>query len=287
MDIQGFLDQYEGIPSGKKLRRYISAGQCPWCNSGKAYRSIASHTSRAHGITGYELREMAGLNRSSKICDPEYSVSRSEQQKETAKRNLGFLNYDRSKIASFRKRGLRSEGQEHWSDIARTPERRKVFTAAMAKVDRRAVAARMSPEVKSARSKEASAAFWRGKTKEQRQKHMAPALATPRTPESEKARIEHMQKTFKDRYWNDPEWRRQWHTKIAKAQQKRAKIPVSERPTIKNRYLQGESLSQLAEDYKVSKALIYLIISSQGEYLRRYGKREGTLVEINSPDGHL
>ncbi len=61
-----------------KLRQFIYAGQCPWCNDNRDYIVLARHTYSAHGISAYELREMAGLNRGSSICDPDHSAKMAE-----------------------------------------------------------------------------------------------------------------------------------------------------------------------------------------------------------------
>lgn len=63
------------------LNEYIEACQCPWCNDGRKWRSLAAHCSHFHSISAAELREMAGLNRGTSICDPELHVMRREQMK--------------------------------------------------------------------------------------------------------------------------------------------------------------------------------------------------------------
>lgn len=122
--------------SMEHLRRFIFAGQCPWCKDGKAHRSIASHISQAHEITGYQLREMAGLNRYTSICDPEYSQSRRESVKrrppEVLKAQLACGH--KPEVIAARDAKWRPEGREKQLKDRRRPERIAIFTHAMKKV---------------------------------------------------------------------------------------------------------------------------------------------------------
>ncbi len=70
-------------PFQERLRACIAAGRCPWCDRGP-YKVLATHTLRAHAISGAELREMAGFIKTATICDPQlsqkYSAARRGQR---------------------------------------------------------------------------------------------------------------------------------------------------------------------------------------------------------------
>lgn len=59
-------------PSQESVRRYIESGLCPFC-AASGYANLAGHTSRTHGVSGAELREMAGMFKHERICSPELS----------------------------------------------------------------------------------------------------------------------------------------------------------------------------------------------------------------------
>lgn len=67
-------------PSCEELRRCINEQVCWWCGR-DGWKSLAGHTFHAHGITAYELREMAGLFRQAMICSPEYSADCAERER--------------------------------------------------------------------------------------------------------------------------------------------------------------------------------------------------------------
>lgn len=49
-------------PSAAAMRRAIEADLCPFCSAGP-YKSLGSHTAKAHGISAAELRAMSRLDR--------------------------------------------------------------------------------------------------------------------------------------------------------------------------------------------------------------------------------
>lgn len=61
-------------PSAIAMRRFIEAQQCPWCATGP-WKVLAGHTNKSHGVSGSELREMAGLIKASPICSAEISAN--------------------------------------------------------------------------------------------------------------------------------------------------------------------------------------------------------------------
>jgi hypothetical protein len=60
-------------PPAGILREYIDAQVCWWCEKGP-WKSLGTHTATAHGITAREVRELAGLFRTSKICSSDYTA---------------------------------------------------------------------------------------------------------------------------------------------------------------------------------------------------------------------
>lgn len=251
----------EGLPSGKKLRRYISAGQCPWCKSGMTFKILALHTYLIHGISGYKLRELAGLNRSTSICDPDHSANLSMLQKLKleAGKNPNFIDYDRSQIASFRERGLRPEGQENWSATARTPERRCVFKEAMAKVNRKEVASRVPKEVRQEKARKAGLALAKQRGPEGVKLAMAHARELI-TPEAKRIRIEHATDTMNAKYRSDPEWCERWRARLKEGNQQRRKLSDSDGIAVIDKHNEGRPQIEIAAEYGVSSSLIWLIV---------------------------
>jgi hypothetical protein len=58
-----------------RVQECLRAGLCPICNAGP-YKVVASHTLKAHKVTGATLRDMAGLTKSATICSAEASAER-------------------------------------------------------------------------------------------------------------------------------------------------------------------------------------------------------------------
>lgn len=65
MDPQGLLTE-------SVMRRHIEVCSCPYCGAGP-FKSLASHTNRAHGIDRFELRRLAGMSTHDSIASPELS----------------------------------------------------------------------------------------------------------------------------------------------------------------------------------------------------------------------
>lgn len=61
------------LPERVELLRWIDAQQCPLCRDGRTFKVLANHTVKAHGITGDEIRERAGLILAARICSPEFT----------------------------------------------------------------------------------------------------------------------------------------------------------------------------------------------------------------------
>lgn len=59
-------------PSKEALQAAIKSQICPWCGRGP-FRALAIHTNAAHGVGRLELRDLAGVPRSSSVCSQERS----------------------------------------------------------------------------------------------------------------------------------------------------------------------------------------------------------------------
>ena len=141
-----------------RLRDFIFAGQCPICLNGKSYRCLANHTQPKHNISGFQLREMAGLNITTSICDPSYSALRSDIQKGI--KNLAFERFDRHQLGKKRANTWgREEARATRLAVARSPEHIAVFKEAMSKVDRKAVAQATPIETRRERSRKGGMAI--------------------------------------------------------------------------------------------------------------------------------
>ena len=68
--------------SPEAVMRFIETQTCPWCGEGP-YKILVAHTRRAHGVTGAELREMAGLIKTASVCDPSLAAAKAERLKGT------------------------------------------------------------------------------------------------------------------------------------------------------------------------------------------------------------
>lgn len=60
----------------------MRAGVCPFCGAGP-FTVVAIHTTQAHGVDRFALRDEFGLIRGVSICDPAYARACSERMRET------------------------------------------------------------------------------------------------------------------------------------------------------------------------------------------------------------
>jgi len=243
------------------LRRYITVGQCPWCERKKSFKVLALHTYQVHGISGYELRELAGLNRGTSICDPDYSAKLSvlQRAKLEAGKNLNFTAYNRGQIASFREKGLRPEGQKNWRTVARTSKRQQVFKKAMAKVDRKEVALQVPAEVRQEIARKGGLAL----ANQRGPKGVKLAMAHARefiTPEVKRIQTEHAATTMNKKYRSDPEWCERWRARLKEGNQRRKKLSDSDRVAVVEKHDEGMPQAKIAAEYSVSSSLIWLVV---------------------------
>jgi hypothetical protein len=112
-------------PSAASVRKFIEAQVCPWCGTGP-WQVMAGHTSKAHGISAAELREMAGLIKAASICSPDHSKVTSERSRRR------WDSAESSPLAAFsggkgRKRSFSTAGRvaQREKALAQTAEQRQ------------------------------------------------------------------------------------------------------------------------------------------------------------------
>lgn len=59
-------------PTPEKMRECLKEGYCWWCNTG-GWTMLAGHTSRIHGISAEDMRELALVSKNYPTCTPSYS----------------------------------------------------------------------------------------------------------------------------------------------------------------------------------------------------------------------
>ena len=67
------MEIYE-TPGREELLECMRIGCCPWCGK-SGFQVLSGHTSRIHGITADELRDMAGLFKHNATCTPRLSAA--------------------------------------------------------------------------------------------------------------------------------------------------------------------------------------------------------------------
>ncbi len=67
-------------PSPEAVRKFIEAQTCPWCGAGP-WQMLAGHTSKQHGVSAAELRELAGLIKAAAICSDTHHASTQERNR--------------------------------------------------------------------------------------------------------------------------------------------------------------------------------------------------------------
>ena len=182
------------------IRDKILSGMCPFCKSGP-YKVIALHVYQVHRIDRHELREKAGLNAGTSICSSE---SAEKHRQSVMSRDMSsFLEYDRSKIATIRRKGDRPEGYTNRLSSVSEPERVKKFVKRVSVIDRREQALRIPPEIRKKNARKAAKALHEKLGPEKSRSNMlqARSMRKPLTPEQHIKRNKTMEK-----YRNDPEW---------------------------------------------------------------------------------
>lgn len=126
-------------PTAEQVRVAIVKQLCPWCGKGP-YKVVAIHTSKAHEIDAWELRERAGLTTNDSICSPEVSDQRRREN----------LDHPRGVVLT----PARSRGPQRWTTAGISKNRAALSTWVTEDPERHR---RMSATAASARTPESAA----------------------------------------------------------------------------------------------------------------------------------
>ncbi len=111
-------------PAKADIRRLLYQGVCPWCGEGP-FKAVLSHVSHAHGVTATDVRERAGINRTSSLTSPEYHANRLENGRRIAQRYPENLALGGRGRVTMRSGMLRDEGHENMRRRSQTEECRE------------------------------------------------------------------------------------------------------------------------------------------------------------------
>jgi len=226
-----------------ELRDFIRQQRCPFCNSKKTFIMLAGHVWQAHGISAYELREMAGLNRGTSICDPDFSLERAElMRRQDPEKLRAQLAASRTPEAMARRdQSLRPEGKANQLAWLNSPKRLRLFKAAMNTPEARAKLRERSqtrdPEVVEAQTKriqEANSRWLATHTKEEIAerhrrsyrtwvKRAGERDTTVMAPHDAQVKAAAAAAVALPVYHADPEWKAMWRRNMDEANRKRAK----------------------------------------------------------------
>ena len=259
----------------------IRLQKCPYCDDKRTFSCLAAHTSQVHGVTGYELREQAGLNRSTSICSLEHAQTMRDKVLSRDQEVLvDQLTCGRSKkVWSGRDATWRPEARaKHMADRKR-PARMAAFVASMRAVDgqRSEKAKNRSPDVvaeQTARVQLAHKKWLERATPEEVAESRKRAYQTWIKNTSQEYVDEHMSSMRKmipheahlkaaaaghralPSYHADPQWKAAWRAKLLAAIRKRAKVPHTDFPQIRARVANGETPKAVATGYGVTASYI-------------------------------
>jgi len=251
----------------REIRKALNKGCCPFCGDRRIFKSVASHTVNAHGVSGYELREMAGLNRGSRICLAEYSQECRERTFSRPDAEIArALALGRGLPKEKRDATWRPEGRERQLIDRRSPKRQRLFKTSMAKIigQRSEIAKRRSPEAireQTLRVINANERFMSNATAEviSARARYASSFIKPEThKKAAMIAIPIIKELHKQK-----EWKEKWREHLIKSLQKRAKVPHSDYPLILSRASRGEKLKDIATEYGVTPRFIRRLVTGK------------------------
>lgn len=266
-----------------ELKDFIQRQQCPFCDSEKTFIVLAAHVVQAHGISAYELREMAGLNRGTSICDPDYSLERAEQQRRRDPKKLRaqLAMGHTPEVLARRDSKMRPEGRakqlawlrssQHLElalNALNTPEARaksklraqnrspevvKAQTKSVIEANKRWIATHTKEEI--AESRRRGYQTWVKRAGEQAigPRFSSMALMVPHDAQVKAAAAAAIAMPI---YHTDPEWKARWRRNMEEANRKRAKVSHTHFPEIARRCWSGESPTKIASDYGISRTWV-------------------------------
>lgn len=245
------------------IRKCIKEQRCPFCKNKRRFTVLAAHTSHAHGITAYQLREMAGLARVRSICDPVHREYLSAAQKEKMKRFPNLLsNLEKAWGKPRTDATWRPETREKQLKDRRSPKRKQIFKERMSRLtheERSQAAKNVSAEVNADRTQRIINAHnkWREK--------VGPEVVSERSRKAglsvkHETHVKSAQLAKKKLHelHADKNWKADWYKKLMGNMHR--KIPIAEYPVIVARMQRGDRVTQVARDYNVThKAISNLI----------------------------
>lgn len=143
----------------RQIRAFIIAGLCPWCDGSKThpgpFASIAGHTTIAHGVDRFQLRELAGLYRNSVICSDEHHLRTQQNLRRRIDAGEWVPTHPHGGPHTFSTAGRATQAAKtihmtheervragYASAAARTPEQQRAMVEKSARTVRRKAAAR-------------------------------------------------------------------------------------------------------------------------------------------------
>ena len=249
--------------SKEEIKSYIEACQCPYCRDGKSYKMLANHICWMHGLSAYELRKELGLNRGHKICSPELSEKFSVIHKKIVRDNKPFLDFNRTKstLNRYEDGGQRQEACRAKSLIALTPERKALFEDVMSKVDRKAISAKIPPEIRRSRAKHAGDVF-KAKAGPSKLREMMLYAQSFITPQGRINQGRYAAKILAKKYRSDPKWLEEWKRKVANGIRNGAgtKVTNKDKQVIAYYHLIGLSNPEIASMFDISHSRVQQIL---------------------------
>jgi hypothetical protein len=246
-----------------EIRAFIKQCQCPFCEDNRIFKSLAGHVTTAHGISAYELRELAGIGRSKSICSKEYHQEKVEVGKQRDVSKMLKAGVEWSKLGLPRDDSLRAETREKFIRNANDPNRKERFRYIMSTVtheERSQANKNVSLEINEARTKRIKEAHKKILANPDKRRAYINSILDNRKTLAHEVYVKAGKAAAKRRaeLRKNPEWVKSWKDKIIKS--KVLKVPKIDYPVIIQRRAMGESLESIAKGYGCTDSNIVRII---------------------------
>lgn len=259
----------------EEIREAIINGYCPFCMAGP-FHSVAAHTALKHGIKAYDLREMAGLQKTAVIVSEELHRKISQERKNALCNNpnrreqiISALELGRSAVRSSS--WERPVSRENLLKARNSLEHKDRFKKLMQSIDRSAIARKRTPEAINKQTERIIKAYkkWaEGMTKEELSKKRKEIIENM-PDESRRKMLEGAKKGGKRAgevmraKLSDPQALAAHKEKCRKAKRHTAKVPREHYEEIKIRAANGETHESIARNYNCSRSLISRIVRGE------------------------